>query len=335
MSLTTVERLMEPLSLALEQRSSGWQDLVSNSNVILHMMQNNDMWQPYSGPIIRERLVYTQTGTHVRYKGPDFLSPTTQEVVNDAEFDPKMAAVSVVVTSEELLKNDGENQIIDVLSLHIEVAEGELKDRFVEDLHSAGSLSNQIGGLQKAIPTDPTTGTYGGISRADNAIWRTNVFDAQSDFSSVTSETAFNATSAYDMMLKICIDTSRYNDGPDCFVMSPQHYQAYSASLNNIQRIQKEGGAGGQGFTSLKFYGAGKSMDCYLEGGIGTAMPSNISYVMHKKALRFRYHPKRNFKKFGGKQMPINQDMVVQHIGIMGELTLINPIHMSKLHDSA
>ena len=57
-----------------------------------------------------------------------------------------------------------------------------------------------------------------------------------------------------------------------------------------------------------------------------------------KQAYRkmvFRYHPDRNFVKFGGKQAPINQDAIVQHIGFFGELTMNNPLHMAKLYDSA
>ena len=38
--------------------------------------------------------------------------------------------------------------------------------------------------------------------------------------------------------------------------------------------------------------------------------------------------------KFGGKQQPVNQDALVQHIGFYGNLTLNNPLHVSKLFDS-
>lgn len=88
------------------------------------------------------------------------------------------------------------------------------------------------------------------------------------------------------------------------------------------------------GFTTLKYYGGGKSVDVLLEGGIGSAMPSNTSYFIDTSALKFRYHEDRNFVKFGGKQMPINQDAMVQHIGFYGNLTLNNPLHMAKLYDS-
>ena len=92
---------------------------------------------------------------------------------------------------------------------------------------------------------------------------------------------------------------------------------------------------GALGFTTLKYYGAGKSVDVVLEGGIGSNMPANVSYFIDTRALKFRYHPDRNFSTLGKKQMPINQDAIVQHVGFMGNLTLNNPLHTAKLYDSA
>ena len=104
-----------------------------------------------------------------------------------------------------------------------------------------------------------------------------------------------------------------------------------------IQRITDGGTsqAAQLGFPALKFYGGGKSADIVLEGGIGSAMPSDITYFIDTDCLHFRYHKDRNFSKFGGKQTPVNQDAVVQHIGFYGELTMVNPIHMAKLFDSS
>ena len=331
MALTTTEKLQEAFSLALEDRDgTKVEDLVSNSNAIWYQIKKTGQMQAFSGPTIRIRLRYTQSGTYTRYSGADFLNTARKELINDAEFEPKLGAVSIVLTNEDILKNSGRNQLINVMSEHIDAGKDEIVDRFVEDLHSAGALSNQIGGLQKAIPTDPTSGTYGGISRASNTIWRTNEFDMANDFG---GDTAFNSTTAHRTMLSICTSTMRGNTGPDDIYMDANFYEAYSNQLLAIQRIQSDGGGlAGAGFTSMKWYGAGRSMDVVLEGGIGTAMPTNTAYFINRKGLAYYYHPDRNFQKFGGKQSPINQDMVVQHIGFMGELVLKNPIHMSKLY---
>ena len=331
MALNTNERLQEVFSLALEDRSKGYQDLVSNSNAILYMMKKKGQFKTFSGPTIRERLLYAESGTYTRYSGYQYLNPAPAELMNDAEFTPKLAAVSVTLSGEDILQNSGSNQLLDIMEAHIDAAEQELQDRFVEDLHGDGTLANQVGGLQLAIPTDPTSGTYGGISRADNAIWRTAAYDAHSAFSGITQ---VNSASIKTILDNIMIERSRGQKGPNMICMSQEHYIAYTAATVAIQRIQDENELGKLGFTNLKYYGAGKSVDVVLEGGIGSAMPANTTYFIDTSGLKFRYHPDRNFVKFGGKQTPVNQDAMVQHIGFYGNLVQSNPLHMAKLFDS-
>lgn len=331
MAINSNERLQELFSLALEDRSRGYVDLVSNANALLYTMRKRGQFKTFSGPTIRERLLYNESGSYVRYTGYQYLNPAPSELFNDAEFTPKMAAVSVTLSGEEILKNSGRNQLLDVMDEHITAAEQELQDRFTEDLHSAGTETNQIGGLQLAIPTTVNSGTYGGISRADNAIWRTTTYDADTDFTGITQVNASSIKSIFD---QIMIARSRGMKGPNIILCSAEHYTAYTAATVAIQRVNDATNLGKLGFTALKYFGAGKSVDVVLEGGIGSAMPADTTYFIDTSALTFRYHPDRNFTAFGGKQRPINQDAIVQHIGFMGELTMKNPLHMVKLYDS-
>lgn len=331
MALVSDARLMEAFSLALEDRSRGYADLVSNANALLYTMRKRGQFKTFSGPDIRERLLYAESGTYTRYTGYQYLNPSPAELFNDAVFTPKLAAVSVTLSGEDILKNSGRNQLIDIMEEHISAAEQELTDNFTTDLHSAGTADNQIGGLQLAIPTTVDSGSYGGISRADNAIWRTTTYDADSDFTGISQVLSTTVKTMFD---NIMIERSRGNKGPNLILCSQQHYIAYTAATVAIQRIVDDTELGKLGFTALKYYGAGKSVDVVLEGGIGSAMPDDVTYFIDTSALRFRYHPDRNFVKFGGKQMPINQDAMVQHIGFFGELTMNNPLHMAKLYDS-
>lgn len=66
MALNTNERLQEALSLAIEDRSTGYQDLVSNANVLMAVMKDKGMWKTFDGPTIRERLLYAESGTYTR-----------------------------------------------------------------------------------------------------------------------------------------------------------------------------------------------------------------------------------------------------------------------------
>src|SRR5437773_955659 len=331
MALNTNDRLQEVFSLALEDRSQGYADLVSNSNALLYTMKKRNQFKTFSGPTIRERLLYNESNTYTRYAGYEFLNPQPAELFNDAEFTPRLAAVSVTLSNEEILKNSGSAQLKDVMEEHISAAEQELQDRFVEDLHSNGTLANQIGGLQLAIPTVTNSGTYGGISRT-NAIWQTSSYDANSFFSGITHVNPSTIKTIFD---NIMIARSRGPKGPNLILSSSEHYIAFSGALVAIQQITNENELGKLGFTSLRYMGgSGKSVDVVLEGGIGSAMPANTTYFIDTTAMRFRYHPDRNFVRFGGKQSPINQDAIVQHIGFFGELTMNNPLFMAKLHDS-
>ena len=51
MALNPNERLQEAFSLALEDRSQGYADLVSNSNAILYLMKKRGQFKKFSGPL--------------------------------------------------------------------------------------------------------------------------------------------------------------------------------------------------------------------------------------------------------------------------------------------
>lgn len=334
MTITSTEALQERLSLAVEDRSAGYVDLVSESNVVLSMLRQNGGWKTYQGPSIRERLMYQLHNSYVRYSGFDYLTPVHAEIISDAEFNPKQAAVVFSLSMEEILANSGSDaQLIDVFSTHMEAAEMELENSVTEDIHSDGTADGgkQIGGLQLILPDDPTTGTYGGISRVSVTAWRPNAYDVSAVSWDHTTETAINATGVHAMFSQVVRETSKGKKGANLILSSESHFGAFEAALVEIQRITNGGGEGKLGFPSLKFYGGGRSIDVVMEGGIGSYMPDDTTYMIDTKSLKMRYHPQRNFSKMGGKQRPINQDAVVQQIGFMGELTMNDPQHMSKL----
>nr|WP_250809332.1 phage major capsid protein [Neorhizobium tomejilense] len=333
MALTSVEKNQEILSLALEDRSSGYQDLVSNSKALLAVLKRKGNWKSYSGPRIRERLLYAKTGSAVWYNGYDFLNPVPAELFNDAEWTPKMCAVAVTLSNEEILNNEGENQLMDVMEAHISAAESELEDEVDLSLHGNGTRfgGKELGGLQLAVPTVVNSGVYGGIDRT-NAIWRTSAFDANSFATDIGTQVT--ATTIRPFLNRIMTQRSRNKKAADLLLMSPEHYAAYDAATIAIQRINDETGLGKLGFQTLKYFGAGRQAEIVQEGGIGSNMPSNTTYGLDTENLRLRYHPERNFNKIGRALMPINQDAVVQYIGFMGELTQTNPLFQWKLYDS-
>jgi len=55
-SLTANAQYQQILSMTLEQRASGYQDLVGNNNALLAVMKRKGLWQTYHGPRIRQTL---------------------------------------------------------------------------------------------------------------------------------------------------------------------------------------------------------------------------------------------------------------------------------------
>lgn len=335
MPLTTVEKNQQIFSLTLEERSSGYQDLVSNNSALFSVLKRKGLWRPFSGPAIRERLLYNRSGSTVWYNGYDFLNPVPVELFNDAEYRPKMAATSVVLSNEEILLNEGDNQLMDIVEAYVEAAEVELKDAIDVSLHGNGTAfgGKELTGLQATVPTVTNTGTYAGIDRSLNASWRTSSFDANSAFPTIGTQV--NSTTIRAMLTSIMIQRQRGGRAADLFLMSSEHYTAFEQSLVASQRVVNETGLGKLGFTSLEYIGGGRRAEIVMEGGIGSNMPANTTYGLDTGAFRMRYHPSRNFDKLAKEMlMPLNQDAGVQYIGFMGELTMNNPLFTWKLYDS-
>jgi hypothetical protein len=335
MAINTVAAYQQVLSMALEERTPGYQDLVSNHNALLAVLKKKGNWKSYSGPRIRETLQIDKADAQW-YNGFDFLNNAPIELFNDAYFTPKMVAIPITLALEEILNNEGEGQIMDVMESYLDAAERSLMDTMDAALHGDGTANGgkAINGLAVAVPIVVNSGTYGGISRADNPIWRTSTYDLHSY--DTTIGTQVNSTTIRPFLNKIMTARSRGRRHADLLLMSPEHYSAYDAATLSVQRIQKEGGLATLGFSSLEYVGGGKRAEIVLDGGIGSNMPANTTYGLDTDSLRVRFNPSRNFSKLfeGDGQKPINQDAIAQFIGWMGEMTMTSPLFNWRAYDS-
>jgi hypothetical protein len=324
------------LSMALEDRSSSYEDLVSNNNALLAVMRKKGLWTTYSGPRIRQTL---QIGKQVAqwYSGYDQLLNPAIDLFNDAFYEPKMVVVPVILSMQEILNNEGENQLEDVYDAYIDAAERSLQDTMDAGLYSDGTANGgkQLTGLATAVPLITNTGVYGGIDRATATIWRTSTFDAQAGFPGIAG-TQVDSTRIRPILNSIMTSRSRGRDYADLLIMSPEHYAAYDAATIAIQRQTNETSLGKLGFSALEYIGGGKRAEIVLDGGIGSNMPANTTFGLDTGSFRLRYHPSRNFDKLfdGEGMMPIDKDAIAQFIGWMGELTMTNPLFNWRLYDS-
>lgn len=335
MPINPLSHYQQVLSMALEDRSSGYEDLVSNQIALFSLMKRKGLIKNYSGPRIRETLqIGKPTGQW--YSGYDFLDNPPVELFNDAYWTPKMLAVPISLTNEEILNNSGEAQIMDVLESYMDVAEKTLTETIEAALYGDGTANNgkQLTGLAAAVPIVTNTGVYGGIDRAANALWRTSSFDANSFNTAIGTQV--NATTIRPFLTQIFLARSRGRQSADILLMSNEHYAAYDASLVAAQRITEQGGVKGLGFNNLAYIGAGREVAVVMGGGYGSSIPANTTFGLNSDTLRLRVNPLRNFDKLfpGDGMMPINQDALANYIGWMGELTMTNPLFNWRLYDS-
>jgi hypothetical protein len=335
-NVTTAAAYQQVLSMAVESRSSSYQDLVSNNNALLAVLRRKGLWQTYSGPRIRQTL---QIGKQVAqwYSGYDQLLNPAIDLFNDAFYDPKMVVVPIILSMQEILNNQGENQLMDVMDSYMAAAERALEDAMDAGIHGDGTANGgkQITGLATAVPILPNTGVYAGIDRGTATIWRTTTYDANAaPFTSIGTQVT--ATTIRPMLNLVMTKQSRQKDYADLLLMSPEHYAAYDAATVAIQRQTNETSLGKLGFSALEYVGGGKRAEIVLDGGIGSNMPANTTFGLNTDSLRLRYHPSRNFDKvFDGEgQMPIDKDAIAQFIGWMGEMTMSNPLFNWRFIDS-
>lgn len=219
--------------------------------------------------------------------------------------------------------------MIDLLENRIEVAENTFANGISFDIYSDGSQAGQINGLQVLLTSSPTAGIIGGIDRSQWVFWR-NVA-----FSSVTNGGAA-ATSAniQSYMNRVALQLVRGRDASDLIVADTNYYRLYLESLQAIQRVYDGDQDAGVGFSRLKYYGAGRSVDVVLDGGfqgyssdttvpIGGA-PSNTMYFINSDYLYYRPHSDRDMVPLEPDRFSVNQDAMVKLIGWAGNLTMSN-----------
>lgn len=334
-NINTNVHYQQILSMALEDRSSSFEDLVSNNNALLAVMRRKGLWQTYSGPRIRQTLQIAKQVAQW-YSGFDQLLNPAIDLFNDAYFDPKMVVVPVILSMQEILNNEGEAQLMDVYDSYIDAAERSLEDTMDVALYADGTANGgkQLTGLATAVPVVNISGIYGGIDRGTAVIWRTQTFDAQTV--APTIGTQVSATTIRPFLNYIMTRQSRGRQWADLLIMSPEHYAAYDAATIAIQRQTNETSLGRLGFTALEYIGGGKRAEIVLDGGIGSNMPANTTFGLNTDTFRLRYHPNRNFDTLfdGDGQMPIDKDAIAQFIGWMGELTQTNPLFNWRFFDS-
>lgn len=297
------------IATTIESRSKKTADNVTKNNALLTRLQKRGKIKPFSGGrLIYEELSFAENGNAGWYSGYDLLPVAAQDVLSAAQYDIRQAACPVVISGLEMLQNAGAEQMIDLLSSRIDVAESTMRNLICGGLYSdgTGSGGKEITGLNAAVPLDPTSGTYGGIDRSTWTFWRSRVKNS-------ANATTFNAD-----LNTLWASLVRGMDRPDLIIMDNLSWTTYIGGLQAQQRFASASDTAGLGFPSLKFMDA----DVVLDGGIGGFCPAGTTFMLNTNYMKYRPHSARNFVPLSPKnRSSINQDAEVQILGWAGNLT--------------
>ncbi len=325
------------IATTIQSRSEELADNVTNNNALLRRLKAKGNVRTVSGGnVILEEIMYTDSSTiNVNsYSGYEVLNIAPNSSISAAQFNFTQYAGAVSMSGLEVLQNSGKEALIDLLEGRVKLAEAQLQNRMDYDLYQdgTGNSSKNVTGLAAAVPDDPTTGTYGGISRASFSFWRSQYYRGTTD-----GGAAVSAANIQQYMTTLALRCVRGSDKPDLWVHDANYYGFYVNSLQAIQRITSSDGSGGAGAgfgPELKFYGGGMASDVVLGSGISGAVSSsqstsgetaNHAWALNTNYIFFRPHKDRNFVPIGGERQSVNQDAVVKLIGWAGNMTSSGP----------
>jgi len=303
------------IATTIQSRTGTIADNVTKNTALLARLKQRKNVKTFSGGnVILQELSFAENGNGGAYSGYETLPVAASDVISAAQYDIKQYAVPVTISGLEQLQNAGKEQIIDLLESRMTVAESTMENLIASGVYSdgTGSGGKVITGLKAQVPTNPATGTVGGIDRASWTFWRSKSFDATTDGGAATT-----SANIQTYMNTLWASLVRGMDRPDLIIMDNTYWSYYMNSLQAIQRFSSSQEAT-LGFVTSKFMDA----DVVLDGGIGGFMDAKTMYMLNTKYIHYRPHSQRNMVPLSpGQRYSVNQDAAVQILAWAGNIT--------------
>jgi hypothetical protein len=274
-----------------------------------HLMSNGRIRMVNGGTKIVEPLIYGQNSTVASYTGYDPISLTAQDGISAAEYEWKQYAASIAISGIEEAKNNGEQEIINLLEAKIMQAEESMREGFnamffADGTGNSGKDWNGLGNLVES------GNTVGGINSATagNEYWRSYEENSAGALTLAQMATAYNSVSVG-------------NDRPDLVLTTRTLFEKYEALLQPQLRYTDTKTADA-GFQNLLFKAAPVVYD--------TAAPAETMFFINSKYLTLVGHSGKWFSQTQFVR-PENLDARYALIMCYGNLTCRNRKKQGKL----
>jgi len=259
------------------------------------------------GTKIVEPLIYGLNDTVGSYSGYDSIALTPQTGISAAEYEWKQYAASISISGIEEAKNNGEQEIINLLEAKIMQAEESLREGFNQMFFAdgTGNSSKNWNGLSNLVDD---TGTVGGINSSTYSFWQSYKESTATALTLAQMSTAYNSVSVG-------------NDHPDVLLTTQTLFEKYEALLQPQLRYTDTATADA-GFQNLLFKAAPVMYDEHCTAG--------VFFFLNSKYLTLVGHSGKWFQQT---EFIRPEDLDARYALIMcyGNLTVRNRAKQGKL----
>lgn len=308
-----VPNIGEVLGSTLSNYHETLTDNIFKNRVLLDHMKNNGGVKKYDGGAnIRVPLMYATNTTAAAINSSDALDLTYQETVDAAQFEWRQYNVSITLTREDMLKNSGKSQIVDLLKSKISQAENSIAELINNDMFN-GSATNEITGLDSIIAA---TGSIGGINGTSQAFWRSYVESAGEALSIAKMRTAKNSANlgVGGKKVSLIVTTQTLHEKYNALLSA-------TIQMNPVTTGESRRLADG-GFTSVEFEGVPVVFD--------EAATAGVMYFINVNNFKLGVHKDGYFQPIK-KSEPTNQHLAVSHIHFFGNTIVDRRASLAKL----
>ena len=235
------------------------------------------------GRVIEYPLEYAENSTFKSYDEMETLDTTRINVFDCARFEWKTHAGTVVFSDLEKLRAQAASGKFD----YIEEKLNNARDSHIADINRAGygdgtgNGGKNIEGLKKLIPTDPTTGTVGGINRATYSFWRSK------QVTGTKTSTAFdNLRSSFRSCYNQCSNGGT-EFTPTSVLTSRTVYEGFEGTLTTLERYNKDSNSPRGAVMDFKNGGL-KFKDATLWFD-EDCQPTDSAYFINPKFMKMNY----------------------------------------------
>ena len=305
----------EAIVTTLFDQSSDIADQVAHHSPLLSTLkENGNIRKVQGGYELRKPIMYNDNSVGGWYQGYSSFNLDSIDDATAFRFAIKQCYEPIALSGRERRANRGEAQLIDVAEMKMKAAIARLKNTVSASLRGDGTGSNglEFDGIKKAVSTSPSSGTYGGIDRANNPFAR-----------NLAINVTLTAANVQDQVTDAITQITRNDEMPDLALCDRTAWKHLHSSLTAIQRIQLPTKKAVAGFRVLSYDGC----DFVFDGGYGSSvLETNSIRLLNTKYLDFDMISGADFKPLAPEMArPVDQDAAFTVIIVEGNLCCSAP----------